>query len=119
MEHDSPTLLFTLGCEYLISARTVRPGVTMLAKMVAAARTGAGALTYEKVVHLLTEQMCSDLDRLLTFEAQRSGPCHQPQTGLLFLVSGAPEISPKTGLATDNGVKPNLLTCANAPLWGW
>jgi hypothetical protein len=50
--------------------------------------------------------------------AQRSGPCHQPQTGLLFLVSGAPEVSPKTGLATENGVEPNLLTCGNAPLLG-
>jgi hypothetical protein len=36
-----------------------------------------------------------DLERV--FLAQRSGPCHQPQTGLLFLVSGAPEISPETG----------------------
>jgi hypothetical protein len=26
MEHDSPTLLFRLGCEYLISARVIRPG---------------------------------------------------------------------------------------------
>jgi hypothetical protein len=31
MEHDSPTLLFRLGCEYLISARVIRPGpVTVL-----------------------------------------------------------------------------------------
>ncbi len=26
MEHDSPTLLFRLACEYLISARVIRPG---------------------------------------------------------------------------------------------
>ncbi len=51
--------------------------------------------------------------------AQCSGPCHQPQTGLLFLVSGAPEISPETGHATENGVKQNLLTCEDALLWGW
>jgi hypothetical protein len=25
MEHDSPTLLLNLACEYLISAKTVRP----------------------------------------------------------------------------------------------
>ena len=42
--------------------------MTMLAKMVASARMGASALTYEKVAHLLTGQMCSDLDRLLTFD---------------------------------------------------
>jgi hypothetical protein len=55
----------------------------------------------------------------LSGKAQRSGPCHQPQTGLLFLVSGAPEIIPETGRATENSVKPNLLTCENALLWGW
>lgn len=25
MEHDSPTLLFRLGCEYLLSAKVIRP----------------------------------------------------------------------------------------------
>jgi hypothetical protein len=54
MEHDSPTLLFTLAQEYLISAKAIRPGVTILAKMVATARTSAGALTFEKLAHLLT-----------------------------------------------------------------
>jgi hypothetical protein len=46
MEHDSPTLLFNLACEYLVSAKTIRPGVVILAKMVASARTGARALTW-------------------------------------------------------------------------
>ncbi|MGI5489623.1 DUF4158 domain-containing protein [Microtetraspora malaysiensis] len=65
MEHDSPTLLFTLAREYLISTRTIRPGVMILAKMVASARTGATELTFAKVAHLLTDQMRADLDRLL------------------------------------------------------
>jgi hypothetical protein len=43
----------------------------------------------------------------------------RPKLGLLFQVSGAPEISPETGLAAKNGVKPNFLTCENALLWGW
>jgi Domain of unknown function (DUF4158) len=34
-EHDSPGLLFTVAAEYLISAKTIRPGVVILAKMVA------------------------------------------------------------------------------------
>lgn len=51
MEHDSPTLLFNLAQEYLISAKTIRPGVMTLAKMVATARTAAGTLTFEKVAH--------------------------------------------------------------------
>jgi hypothetical protein len=65
MEHDSPTLLFSLAPEYLMSAKTIRPGVSVLARMVNSARTGATALTSEKVGHLLTGQRCSDLDRLL------------------------------------------------------
>ncbi|MGH3933364.1 MAG: Tn3 family transposase [Pseudonocardiaceae bacterium] len=69
MEHDSPTLLFNLATEYLISGKTIRPGVVVLARMVASARTGARALTWEKVAHLLTGQMREDLDRLLKVDA--------------------------------------------------
>jgi len=35
MEHDSPTLLFRLACEYLISSRMVRPGVVLILERVA------------------------------------------------------------------------------------
>jgi hypothetical protein len=52
MEHDSPTLLFTLASEYLIAVKTIRPGVVILAKMVASARAAARALTWELVEHL-------------------------------------------------------------------
>ena len=38
MEHDSPTLLFRLACEYLISARVIRPGPVTVVKRVAHAR---------------------------------------------------------------------------------
>ncbi|WP_338324647.1 DUF4158 domain-containing protein [Nonomuraea polychroma] len=69
MEHDSPTLLFNLATEYLMAAKTIRPGVTTLAKMVATARTSATALAWEKVAHLLTGQLRSDLDRLLVSDA--------------------------------------------------
>jgi hypothetical protein len=68
MEHDSPTLLFNLACEYLISAKTIRPGVVTLMQKVASARTMATALTHQKVAHLLTDQLTSDLDRLLMFD---------------------------------------------------
>jgi hypothetical protein len=33
MEHDSPTLLFNLAREYLMSAKVIRPGTVTLAKM--------------------------------------------------------------------------------------
>jgi hypothetical protein len=69
MEYYSPALLFSLAAEYLISAKTIRPGVVIVAKMVASTRTRARALTWEKVVHLLTGQLCDDLDRLLMADA--------------------------------------------------
>src|SRR5260370_5255829 len=69
MEHDSPTLLFNLAAEYLISAKVMRPGVVTLMEMVGAARAGAGELTFEQVAHLLTGQVRSDLDRLVQFGA--------------------------------------------------
>jgi hypothetical protein len=71
MEHDSPGLLFTVAAEYLISAKTIRPGVMILAKMVASARAAARTLTWELVEHLLTGQMRGDLDRLLRVDAGR------------------------------------------------
>jgi hypothetical protein len=69
MEHNSPGLLFTVAAEYLISAKTIRPGVVILAKMVASARAGARALTWELVEHLLTGQVSEDLDGLLRVDA--------------------------------------------------
>ncbi|MGO4429860.1 DUF4158 domain-containing protein, partial [Streptomyces sp. MCAF7] len=41
MEHDSPSLLFRLGCEYLRSAKVIRPGVVSLLERVATARQAA------------------------------------------------------------------------------
>ncbi len=70
MEHDSPTLLFTLASEYLISAKTIRPGVVILAKMVASARAAARALTWELTEHLFTGQVREDLERLLWVDAE-------------------------------------------------
>lgn len=57
MEHDSPTLLFTLAQEYL------------LAKMVATARNTADAQTFEKLAHLLSAGLTAELDRLLVHDA--------------------------------------------------
>jgi hypothetical protein len=69
MEHDTPSLLFHQAVEFLVSAQVMRPGVVTLMEMVATARTGAGALTSERVDHLLTGQMCGDLDGLLVHDA--------------------------------------------------
>jgi Domain of unknown function (DUF4158) len=69
MEHDSPTLLFNLAREYLMSAKVIRPGAVTLAKMVGTARAGAGELTSQKMGHLLTLQVRQDLDLLMTYDA--------------------------------------------------
>jgi Domain of unknown function (DUF4158) len=65
MEHDSPTLLFNLAREYLMSAKVIRPGTVTLAKMVGSARAGATELTSQQVEHLLTLQVRQDLDLVL------------------------------------------------------
>jgi hypothetical protein len=65
MEHDSPKLLFRQACEYLISARVVRPGVVNLLERVATARARAGEETWTRVAHLLEPRRRAELDALL------------------------------------------------------
>ena len=67
MEHDSRRCC-SAACEYLKATKTVRPGVVTLTRLVASARATASALTYEKVAHLLTDQLTGELDRLLLFD---------------------------------------------------
>ena len=84
MEHDSPTLLFDLATEFLMSTKTIRPGVSILERMIISARTDATALTSELVGHLLTGQRCYDLDRLLVNDAGLG------MTRLAWLTKGSP-----------------------------
>jgi hypothetical protein len=65
MEHDSPSLLFRLACEYLISSRVIRPGVVSLLEHVASARAAAERETHGRVAHLLTPSLTGELDGLL------------------------------------------------------
>ncbi len=69
MEHDSPRLLFNLACEFLISRKTIRPGVILMTRLVGSARSAAVELTYEKVSPLLTDRITSELDDLVLFDA--------------------------------------------------
>jgi TnpA family transposase len=73
MEHDSPSLLFTLACEHLKSSRVVRLGVVKLLERVATARAEAGRETYSRVAHLLTPKMVPELDGLLQVDAAVRG----------------------------------------------
>ncbi|MEU3352843.1 DUF4158 domain-containing protein [Streptomyces sp. NPDC037389] len=70
MEHDSPSLLFRLGCEYLRSAKVIRPGVVTLLEKVGTARQAAEGETHARVAHLLTGERAPGLDGLLVFDAK-------------------------------------------------
>jgi hypothetical protein len=54
LEHDKPILLFQLAAEKLYHEKIVRPGVTMLERMVITARVQAQEATYQQLVPLLT-----------------------------------------------------------------
>ena len=66
LEHDRPLLLWQLACEKLAADKLVRPGVTVLERMVVAARRGAGRETMKRLAAVLDEPGRSLLDRLLT-----------------------------------------------------
>jgi TnpA family transposase len=68
LEHDSPTLLFRLACDHLISAQVIRPGVVTLLEHVATAREAASRETFDRVAHLLTTQRQGELDKLLVVD---------------------------------------------------
>jgi hypothetical protein len=69
MEHDSPTLLFRLGCEYLISARVIRPSPDTVVGRVVHAGEQAQRETYDRLAHELTPQRCAELDGLLVTDS--------------------------------------------------
>jgi len=69
LEHDSPTLLFRLGCEFLVSARVIRPGPVMVIERVAHARAQAQAETYDRLAHEFTAERCAQLYGLLVNDA--------------------------------------------------
>lgn len=68
LEHDSPTLLFRLACEYLISARVIRPGPVALVERVAHARAQAQQETFDRLAHEFTPERCMQLDALLVVD---------------------------------------------------
>lgn len=69
MEHDSPTLLFRLACEYLVSAKVIRPGPVIVVKRVAHAREVARQETFDRLAHEFTDARRAALDRLLDTDA--------------------------------------------------
>lgn len=88
MEHDSPTLLFRLACEYLISARVIRPGPVIVVKRVAHAREEAQRETFARLAHEFTDVRCAALDGLLVTDPEVK------TTRLRWLATGPVEASP-------------------------
>ena len=70
-KHDSPTLLFRLGCEYLISAKVRRPGPVTVVERVAHTRAEAQRETYDRLAHEFTPTRCAALDALLVVSIPR------------------------------------------------
>jgi hypothetical protein len=68
VEHDAPSVLFRLGCEYLQAAKIVRPGVISLMERMATVRQNAVGEVFGRVEPLLTEQRRTELDGLLVAE---------------------------------------------------
>lgn len=68
LEHDQPKLLLEVSCDYLRRAKIVRPGVSVLSRMVSAARAEAEALAYERLQPLLGSDLRRELDELASSE---------------------------------------------------
>jgi len=88
LEHDSPTLLFRLACEYLISVRVIRPGLVTVLERVAHARAQAQRETYDRLAGEFSEQRRAGLDGLLVVDPEVG------MTRLRWLTTGAVEASP-------------------------
>lgn len=88
LEHDSPTLLFRLACEYLISVRVIRPGPVSVLERVAHARAEAQRETYDRLAGEFTQQRCAGLDGLLVVDPEIG------MTRLRWLTTGPVEASP-------------------------
>jgi TnpA family transposase len=71
LEHDKPTLLFQMTCEHLKQQQILRPGVTVVERLVATARTQAHHESLERLASLLTPERSTLLDRLLVPESEQ------------------------------------------------
>jgi len=70
LEHERATLLLELACERLRSSKVVRPGLTVLERVVSSARNEARRETYRRVESLLTPARRATLDALVTTDTE-------------------------------------------------
>ena len=72
LEHDKPTLLFHLACQKLRNEKIIRPGVTIVERLVQKARDQAIEETYDRLNTLITNPRKVFLDSLLNKEEGRT-----------------------------------------------
>lgn len=70
LEHDKPSLLFQLAAEKLFTDKLVRPGVTVLERMVGTVRNRAMKETHKQLKPLLTLPVRRFLNQLLEHESE-------------------------------------------------
>lgn len=71
LEHDKPTLLFQMTCEHLKHQQILRPGVTVVERLVVTARTQAHHESLERLASLLTPERVALLDGLLVPDTEQ------------------------------------------------
>jgi TnpA family transposase len=65
LEHDKPSFLLRTICERLYTEKIIRPGITILERMVISARTQAQETTYRRLEFLLSGDLKFNLDKIL------------------------------------------------------
>jgi len=88
LEHDKPTLLFAQAAGKLQADKIVRPGITRLERLVAAARSEAWEETFRRATPLLTPERRAMLDGLLRPDLRTN------QAPLIWLRLGATANTP-------------------------
>jgi hypothetical protein len=68
LEHDNPSLLLHLACEHLKQQQLMRPGVTVLERLIVSARVQAHHETFRRLHPLLSQPVMDFLDSLLALE---------------------------------------------------
>lgn len=90
LEHDRPTLLLQLLCERFLQEKIVRPGFSVVERMVTTARTSAETTIFERLEEIIDDILSQGLDELL----QSPQPSHP--TPLAWLRQSATSNTPKS-----------------------
>lgn len=93
LEHDRPTLLLEFLCERFLAEKLVRPGFSVVERMVAAARNAAEDEIFRRVESVINEILAEELDDIL------QAPEPNRPTPLAWLRQSETSNSPKTIMA--------------------